>query len=267
MREFDIAVSLGFSCDTAQALGLAELQDVSCPLDGLYVPSLQVGARLLAGGFDGWLCSAEDLELLDMRHTDGSVSRFYRNRNNGCVLLHDFDGDNTLERAFESVRADYAHRISRLQEALASARRILCFYLEDPRKPRRDDDVLCVARQRIADRWKDAEVTLLYVHSHPDGPAAAERLVAPGVLSVGLEYRTWVRGEVSSVTDLRSVVRYLREGFRLSIRRTKTGRPLKSEVRGYDRVLFGVYRKLGRYLKGQGLVPPDRPGVLIESAD
>lgn len=272
MKEFDIAVGLGFLDDAARALVGAGLQNASGPFDGLHVPSPLAGARLLAGRFEGWLERAEDLELVDMSHSSGFVSRLYRNRRDGCVLMHDFDDGNTLEKAFESVRSRYQRRISRLLDGLASARRILCFYLEDPRKPCCSDGDLASARQLVADAWKDAEVTLLYVYERPDCHDSEERVVSPGVVSIGLEYRTWIRGEVSHVVDMSPVVSCLRQRFRIADRREgddRSGACADREdagqvkwgpnrpARWINRRVWGIYRRIGSYLERQGLVPPE----------
>ena len=272
-REYDFIFSLGFSCAGTQALRYAGLQNASYPLDWTGSPGLLASVGMIERDFAGWF-AREDLKLWDVRIEYGHVSRVYKNLRTGFGFTHEFTNAKPFETGFDEVRGKYDRRIVRFMDRLRSARRVLAVYVTDPRQARPSDGELSEARRRLADKFRQATFDLTCAHVLPDVRVPRETVVEDGLVAVGMDYRTFLNGELMHVCDFDQFRRYLQDRVALAGVDGEAARRRfrESQKRGFaarfggtwfqrrvNRKLCDLFHDVGRYLIGQGLVPGDRP--------
>lgn len=273
MREYDFAVSLGFSCAGTQSLRDAGLQSASFPFDWVGSPSLLASARTVANDFVGWF-DRESLVLWDVRIVAGFISRVYKNVKTGFGFSHEFTNAEPIETHYAAVKEKYDRRIARFMERMRTAERVLVTYLESPVHPRASDADLVEARRILSAKFPQAEIDVLYMFEDPDCRAPEATTVAEGVTAVRMEYRTYLDGEVMHVCDMTMPREYLRSVAKVAdaesaedrkrfadAKRRELRRSLGRNAfdRWLNRKLKKVFRDLEAYLERQHLIPGDRP--------
>lgn len=280
MKEYDLAFSLGFSCGTSQALRAAGLQFASYPLDWTGSPCIAASVRLVAEDFVGWF-EAEDLDLVDVRHGTGFCTRCYCNRKTGIGYSHEFEDFYPFEETYPRVRETYDRRVDRFVSCAGESRRILAVYMELPiRGCAAKEDVLA-ARRTLAEKFRNAEVDLLYVYVEPGCRRPKMDEIAPGVFFAGFDYRKYDEGEVSHFIDWAPLVPLLRESFLVMDKRSAETRngyakyekmtddlrwgPDKGRFRRWlNKHLYKTYRSIERILVDRGLVQKEGPLWFVE---
>lgn len=273
MREYDLAFSLGFACACSQSLRDNGIQTASFPFDWTVTTGLLKSVEMIERDFSGWF-AREDLVLWDVRIAGGHVSRVYRSRRDGFVFAHDFTNAEPIERFYEVAKARYDRRVARLMERLRTSKRTLAVYVEHPANGRLSDSDLVAVRERLAAKFPESQLDLLYFHEDPDCRAFEATEVAAGVTAVRAEYRTHLNGEIMHVCDVTMFREYLRRNVTVPDRRSFGQiRTFEEETRRKRRELFGkgwlenlvnrklhrLYRNIELYLESQHLVPGDRP--------
>ena len=280
MKEYNLAFSLGFSCGTSQALRAAGLQFASYPLDWVGSPGILTSARLVAEDFAGWF-EAEDLEIVDVRHGAGFCTRCYRNRKTNVGYSHEFSDFFPFEETYPKVRGTYDRRVERFLAAAGKSRRILAVYMEIPfRKCAAKEDLLS-ARRILAERFKEAEVDLLYVCVEESVGRPSVKELAPGVFVAGFDYRKYDNGEITHFIDWGPLVALLKENFSVADCRTAEEKakfatydresrdlrwgPDKSRFRRWlNKHAYKTYRTLESLLIKKGLVQREGPLWFVE---
>lgn len=274
MENYDLAFSMGFGCGCSRALRAAGLQRASFPMDWIGSPGVVASAEMVASGFANWL-DRDSLELVDVRRGPGTINRAYVNRRTGFIFGHDFHHDADVDTAFDAVAAKYARRIKRLNGAIGASRRVLAAFVEHPVRRRVADGEVARARRILADAFPGVDFTLLYVY-HDDACAEpAEKIVEPGVVTLGARILRMEYGLVSHTFDREPVVRYLVARASVPDRRTDEERRRFREAveakaaglygrggplsRWWTRAQCRLHRRLEHDLKAKGLLPADRP--------
>lgn len=280
MKEYDLAFSLGFSCGTSQALRAAGLQFASYPLDWTGSPGIAASVRLVAEDFAGWF-EAKDLDLVDVRHGTGFCTRCYCNRKTGIGYSHEFEDFYPFEETYPRVRETYDRRVARFVECARQSHRILAVYMELPIRSRAAKEDILAARRTLAEKFRNAEVDLLYVYVEPGCRRPKMDELAPGAFSAGFDYRKYDDGEVSHFIDWAPLVPLLRESFRVMDKRSAETRsgyakyekmtdnlrwgPDKGRFRRWlNKHLYKTYRSIERILVGRGLVQKEGPLWFVE---
>ena len=273
-KEYDFAFSLGFSCACSESLRAEGLQFESCPFDWVGVTDVLQTARIVAGGFEGWL-ERDDLDLWDVRILGGFATRVYRNRKTGIGFVHEFSNDAGLDAAYPAVKAKFDRRIPRFLDRLRRSRRVLAVYLEVSKNPRAADATLVEARRLLSEAFPETSFDLLYLYEDPEAKTwAAEPPVADGVTVVRLDYRTYLNGEIMHLCrngQIRDCLRTLAHvpdvrtpeqkaafaAFKRDEMRSSLGKGwLERKV---NKKLRQLFRDLESYLEGQHILPGDRP--------
>ena len=273
MKNYDFALSFGFSCGGSMALRAAGLQFSSFPFDWTGAPGIAAGARTIAAEFDGWM-ERGDLVLHDIRR-GGFDKHVYRNVRTGYGFPHDFSSFRTFDENFPEIAEKYRRRVTRLLEALRRAKRVLVVYVERPIWCRGPDDELLETRRILQGKFPAISVDILYFHQDAEGRAPVEVDVAEGITAVACDYRKMDHGEVSHAIDIRPLVDYLKahvsvidgrsEDERLQYARgVKERKSAKWGGGGFIRrklnqLEYRLFRNLERDLTEKGMVPRERP--------
>ena len=276
MENFDLAFSMGFGCGCSRALRAAGLQRTSFPMDWIGSPGVVASAEMIASGFAGWL-ERDDLELVDVRRTvtNGTINRAYKNRRTGFVFGHDFHHDADVDTAFDAVAEKYARRIERLFSQIRASRRVLVAFVEHPVRSRVPDEEVSRARGILSAAFPGVDFTLLYVYHDDGAEEPVEKLVEPGVVTLGARIRVMEFGLVSHVFDREPLVKYLVAHASVPDRRTDeekrcfrqkieekmanrfgSGGPLS---RWWTRLQYRMHRRLENKLRAKGILPVERP--------
>ena len=273
MREYGLAFSLGFACACSQSLRDNGIQTASFPFDWTVTTGLSASVEMLENDFGGWFERA-DLKLWDVRIAGGHVSRVYRSGRNGFVFAHDFTNAEPIETHYDAAKARYDRRISRLMNGIRAAKRVLAVYVEHPANGRLADSDLVAARDRLAAKFPEAQVDLLYFYEDPDCRAFEATEAAAGVTVVRAEYRTYHDGAIMHVCNVTMIRDYLRENVSVPDTRTEEERRAFAARKRAERLnrfggpglgglvnrkLHRLYRNIEIYLESQHLVPGDRP--------
>ena len=276
MENFDLAFSMGFGCGCSRALRAAGLQRTSFPMDWIGSPGVVASAEMIASGFAGWL-ERDDLELVDVRRTvtNGTINRAYKNRRTGFVFGHDFHHDADVDTAFDAVAEKYVRRIERLFSQIRASRRVLVAFVEHPVRSRVPDEEVSRARGILSAAFPGVDFTLLYVYHDDGAEEPVEKLVEPGVVTLGARIRVMEFGLVSHVFDREPLVKYLVAHASVPDRRTDeekrrfrqkieekmanrfcSGGPLS---RWWTRLQYRMHRRLENKLRAKGILPVERP--------
>ena len=270
MTDYDLAFSMGFGCGCSRALRAAGLQRASFPMDWVGSPGLVASAEMVASGFVGWL-DRESLELIDVRRSNGTINRAYVNRRTGFIFGHDFHHDADVDVAFDEVAEKYARRIERLISSIKASCRVLVAYVEHPVRQRVSDGEVGRARRIMSEAFPGVDFTLLYVY-HDDGCAEpVEKIVEPGVVTLGARIRRFEFGLVSHTFDREPIIRYLvshafvpdrrtdeeRRRFREAVEAKAAGCYGKGGAlsRWWTRMQCRLHRRLEHNLRVKGILP------------
>ena len=275
MKTYDLAFSLGSTCAVSQSLREAGLQFASYPLDWTASPGVVEAAQTVAGGFAHWL-DADDLKLWDVRHGVGFGTRIYKNARTGFGFSHEFSDFERFAVTYPKVKAMYERRIARFLERLGSARRVLAVYNELPIRAEAPDEAICRAYAILREACPAAEVDLVYFWAEPGARQPRERAVAPGVVSVGLDYRKFDAGEVTHFVERGGLTAWLKARAEVhDVRDAEDRAHYEAVVAKGDLWRWGVgksrfrrwlnhrayklYRTLERVLQKRGMVQKEGP--------
>ena len=273
VKEYDICFSCGYSCGITQALRAANLQFASLPFDWMSTPSLVKAARMVATGFAHWM-DREDLELVDVRHS-GINKRIYANKRTGFVFVHDFSLFQTVDEAYASESKKYARRAQRLDELLRNAKKVLAVAVEWPILPRLTDATLAESKRIFEMKYPGASFDILYFYPEDGRTSAHVVSEKDGITVVACEYRKWFDGELNHEIDNSQIVAFLKENVsakdpRSEAEKAKYAADWKKQDAArwkgrnffetfVNRTAFRRYRRLEKFLRKKGLVPPERP--------
>ena len=273
MKTYDFAFSCGYSCAVTQALRTANLQFASFPFDWMASPGIRACARMIAADFAHWM-EREDLELVDVRR-GGINKHIYRNRRTGFGFVHDFSSYRTFDENYPLESDKYVRRIARFRTCLGAAKTALAVCVEWPNLPRIEAGQLLEVRRILAAKYPSVVFDIAYFHEQ-DGVKALEPVeVVPGIVTGGVDYRTFEHGELNhemdnaflvewlkanvSVTDPRTPeekARYARDWAKQDRERWHGRNLLETFI---NRTRYRQYRRLEKFLVSKGLVPRERP--------
>jgi len=274
-REYDFVFSLGYSCGTSQALRTAGLQFASFPLDWVGVHDINASVRAIEEEFAHWMDS-DDMQLVDVRHGVGFLTRAYLNTRTQMGFSHEFSDFKTFDSVVARVRESYARRAVRFLEEIRVAKRILAVWAEPPMITEPDESAYRDALARLRKKCPEAEVSLLTFVERPgcDEPTAV--LDDDGLIVVVADYRKMEGGALTHFVDFSQFVHYLKPRFSAVDRRTDEERrkyndlshqmsslrwgPDKSTFRRWlNQRAYKVFRSLERYLQKRGLIHSEGP--------
>lgn len=275
MKEYDFIFSLGFSCGTSQALRAAGLQFASYPLDWTGAHDVLGPVRAIETEFADWM-NAEDLDLADVRHGAGFLTRAYVNRRTQMGFSHEFSDFDPFEKSLPKVKATYEHRAERFLETLRGARRILAVWAEPPMNVEPDVAAYREALARLRAKCPSAEVDLVAFFESPGCGAPRETVSGDGLSVVAADYRKMEGGVLTHFVDYPQFAGYLRtrvstpdprteeerREYAESARRCGTLRwgPDRSRFRRWlNQRAYKLYRHLERLLQRRGLVQTEGP--------
>ena len=275
MKEYDFVFSLGFSCGTSQALRAAGLQFASYPLDWVGAHDILCSVQAVETDFVGWL-DADDLELSDVRHGVGFLTRAYLNRRTQIGFSHEFSDFQPFATMLPKVRDSYERRADRFRETLRMSRRILAVWAEPPMNVAPAMSAYREALSRLRAKLAPAEVDLIAFFESPGCGAPHETASGEGLTVVAADYRKMDGGVLTHFVDFQQFEAYLRP--RVSTRDPRTEEERKSYARstrtnstlrwGADKTRFRrwlnqraykLYRHLERVLQRRGLVQTEGP--------
>lgn len=281
MKNYDFAFSLGYSCGASQALRDAGLQFASFPLDWIGSPSLMASANTIATHFDKWLL-ADDLELFDVRHDTGFLTRVYRNRRTGFGFSHEFSDFKNFDENYKAVSATYERRIKRLEDVLKGASNILALYLELPFRACIGVDEMNAALAMLSKSYPGKTFELLYAYEDPTCKEPRETRLSPNISTLALDYRLFDRGEITHFVNVRKLTEYLRDNIKVADYRTKddieqfkkfTSGNVKKRWGAASRLqafrnkwAFKLFRHFEKYLKNRGIIHREGPLWFVEDA-
>ena len=274
-KTYDFALSLGSTCAVSQSLREAGLQFASYPLDWTASPGLAESVQIVADDFAHWL-DADDLKLWDVRHGAGFGTRIYRNARTGFGFSHEFSDFERFAVSYPKVRAMYERRIARFLERLRAAKRILAVYNELPIRGEATDEALSRAYGILKAKCPGAEIDLVYFWPEPGRRAPHEREVAPGILSVGLDYRKYDHGAITHFVERGGFTAWLRAHAEVHDVRDAEDRAQFEAAEAKSRVwrwgadkswfrrwlnhrAYKLYRTLERFLQKRGMVQTEGP--------
>ena len=274
-RKYDFAFSLGATCAVSQSLREAGLQFASYPLDWTASPGVVQSAQLVSDDFAHWL-DADDLKLWDVRHGAGFGTRIYKNMRTGFGFSHEFSDFERFAVSYPKVHAMYERRIARFRERLDSAKRILAVYNELPIRAEAADETILKAYEILRKRCPGAEIDLVYFWAEPGAKAPHERVVADGVLSIGIDYRKYDDGAITHFVERGGFTAWLKARAEVRDPRDAEDRARFEAVQaktdlwrwGYGKSAFRrwlnhraykLYRSLERFLQKRGMVQKEGP--------
>ena len=274
-RKYDFAFSLGATCAVSQSLREAGLQFASYPLDWTASPGVVQSARLVSDDFAHWL-DADDLKLWDVRHGAGFGTRIYKNMRTGFGFSHEFSDFERFAVSYPKVHAMYERRIARFRERLDSAKRILAVYNELPIRAEAADETILKAYEILRKRCPGAEIDLVYFWAEPGAKAPHERVVADGVLSIGIDYRKYDDGAITHFVERGGFTAWLKAHAEVHDTRDAEDRAHYDAVmaktglwrwgvgksrfrRWFNHHAYKFYRSLERYLQKRGMVQTEGP--------
>lgn len=274
-KTYDLAFSLGSTCAVSQSLREAGLQFASYPMDWTASPGVLEAAQVVAADFAHWL-DADDLKLWDVRHGAGFCTRIYKNMRTGFGFSHEFSDFERFAATYPKVKATYERRIARFRERLESASNVLAVYNELPIRSAAPDETLVRARDVLRAKCPKAAIDLVYFWAEPGAKAPRERVVAEGVVSVGLDYRRFDAGEVTHFVERGGFTAWLRARAEVRDVRDAEDRAHFEAVQaktalwrwGYGKSAFRrwlnhraykLYRSLERFLQKRGMVQKEGP--------
>jgi len=219
MKTYDIAFSLGFGCGTSQAMRAAGMQFASYPLDWVGVPTVETGVDLVVSGFEHWM-DADDMELQNVCHAVGFMTRLYMNRRTRLFYTHEFSDMKPFAETYPKVLATYERRIERFLHAMGAARRILAVWMEVPTHGCPDFSRFRAALTSLRARYPGAAVDLLVFAEEPGCAAPKTVLDEDGLTIVTADYRKMDGDRIAHFVEVSPLVRYLAANYRVPDGRT-----------------------------------------------
>jgi len=267
-RKYDLAISLGGSCSTTEAMRKAGLQWTTLPLDWTGGPGPRARIELIAADFEKWLTKS-GLRALPAAKFSREI--FMKDEVLGFVFNHDFTFGVPFDEDYERVKAKFDRRIRRLYKLMDSAHRILFLWLGVPVNERYAAEDFAYCRGLLRRKWPDKQFDFLY-SEHADGVAFADRTdrEADGVRYVTFDYRKREEGNGEWVADVKRLTDWLASEYEVRDYRTADEKRAwkaqrrKSRYRRYhaDGFLdylrtcleYKLFRHLGKRLDKKGLI-------------
>ena len=179
-EKYDFIFPLGAACSCTQVLRAAGLQYRSLPFDWLYGSNVEARSRIVASGFDTWLCK-ENMAHVGYFNLDEKRKLIYRNSLTGIIFNHDFLEGEEFDESFRKVSDKYNRRIERLLGAIRNSRTVLAVFLDSPDTATiADDEELIAARRNLSEAFPGVKFNLLYLHNLDDVPYGERRVERPG---------------------------------------------------------------------------------------
>lgn len=272
-KEYDMAFGLGFSCGTSEALRGASLQFASYPLDWTAEHDISVGVNIVGSEFRDWF-NADDLELFNVSHAVGFMTRFYLNRRTQIGFTHEFSDFEPFEATYPRVKMMYERRIARFLAEFRSASRALAVWMEPPTHEHIDEEGCRNALAMLRDKRHGAVMDLVAFYEEPG--LAEPRVVVDdlGLTIVAADYRKMVEGKIAHYVDVSQICKFLADRVSVPDRRTEeekaafvaAGRrqheyrwgPERSWFRRWvNQRAYKLYRHLERVLRKKGFVQGD----------
>ncbi len=199
-ERFDFVYGLGSGCSCWRILRERGLQFASFPLDWVGRPGWRGGeglrkvAGLVVGGFAHWfeVANLERFPALDSPRHDA-----YLDRASGLCYVHDFDKGDDLHVRYPEIAAKYARRIARFHARMAASRKVLLFWIADPRDAGEiaADDVR-FAQEAFARRYPGVTFRFIVASCAPGLPPGRARVVrGDGFELHAFDYRVATEGD------------------------------------------------------------------------
>lgn len=273
MKRYDLAFSLGAACSCSQSLREAGLQFASYPFDWVCSPGILASVAALESEFADWF-RKEDLKLIDVRREPLSC-KCYRNVRTGFLFVHDFPVADRFEEVYPDVVKKFRRRADRLTANIGAARTVLAVYVEMPFREAEPDDHYRDVQRRFRERFPSCETDVLVFRNRPGVSQPTCRDICPGVRMVEMDIVIRDGGVISHQVNRNRLVKWLcanvalrnlqSAGDRLAfkaqvkIRREAKWNSRSPVIRLMRQISYKLYRRLERYLIGQGLVPRELP--------
>ena len=280
MKTYDFVFSLGFSCGTSQALRAAGIQFASCPLDWVGVHDIGTAVRMVKDDFSHWF-EREDLDLVDVWHGAGFMTRVYVNRRTQVVFCHEFSDFQPFGKQYETIRATYERRIERMFRTLRSVCRILVVWVEPPTHGRESDEILESALAALRRKFPSATVDLLVFFEEEGRHEPYVVRDEGGLTVVAVDYRIMCKTGIAHYVDYSRFVHYLRKNVTMPDPRTEEEKAVRSTIdrrvaslqwgagktwfrRRLNQYAYKMYRTLEKILQKRRLVHEEGPFWLWE---
>jgi len=274
-QRYDLAFSIGSSCNCTVVLRKAGLQYESLPLDWLWrtdegQPVSEVfrsHVSLGVGDFTGLL----RLENLEYASQEGDhIHSHVIDRGTGVTYYHDFPCNQTIAEAYPTVVEKYHRRFARLQHLLRRSRSALVVWIGDARDNGRiteEDIAYCL--KRFAATYPEVRFHMLVIDSPKDFPRDDHRVEHGNgfdrhVLDIRYEGETEVVWRIAEERVLPILAQYAVRDYRTSAtRRAYRQRQTAAEMARFHvgnrlslcwvRLQYRLYRHLLKRLARRGL--------------
>ena len=209
--KFDLAFGIGAACSCTAILRKANLQHQSNPLDWLYGTDFEGRVNLLVNEFENFI-NKEDLEFAGQRENPEPCDVYY-NKFNDITFNHDFPISTPLDASYNAVFEKYQRRIKRLLSNLDNAQRILIVYIETPNCLTKinDNQTLLDNYNKIVNKYKGKDITLLYFTRDENIPTLQEEFVSENIIKVIGDYKCKTEGVVDYAVDSEILINYMKQ--------------------------------------------------------
>ncbi len=220
--------------------------------------------------------NAEDMQLVDVRHGAGFLTRSYWNSRTNMGFSHEFSDFEPFEASLPRVRASYEHRSRRFLGALSKARHVLAVWTEQPMVMDPDRSQYREALARLRKCYPQAHVDLVVFFERPGCIGTEVVDSQDGLTVVAADYRMMDGKRLNHFVDYGRFVKYLGKNFSMPDIRTD------EEKRGYAEIVanmrscrwgvgksrprqwlnkraYKIYRFLERILQRRGFVHEEGP--------
>jgi len=267
-RKYDLAIPIGGSCSTSEAMRAAGLQFATLPLDWTGGPTFRAKVDLICADFARWMTKSG---LHPLPATKFSRDIYMKDDVLGFTFNHDFSYGVPFDEDYERVKAKFDRRIRRLYELIGKSKRILIVSIGVPTSKDIPDEDLVHAREAFGRKWPGKTFEILYAE-HREGRSFENRTEreADGIRCLTFDFQKREEGNAEWIADVKFLAKWLaseyevrdyrtpeeRRAWKQRQRKTRYGRYHADNLFDFIRtkIEYKLFRHLGKQLDRKGLV-------------